>query len=474
MPSLRTRLVLAFLAATALPLAATIWITTSLLDRSLGYATTGELDRLSRTLEATVRQFYQRERDALKEDALAGRVVPTPYAVAGAAAWPDPVRAFWESSEPERFGLSGPGGDRIDYFRRDDSRGVHAYHRDLDGIRLAELSARLGETRALVESIETRDLRRGFTLTLLVLVGAAWAVSLLPLVYLASRVSRPIRQLTEGLTDFAAGDWSRRIDTGEAAGTAPRDEVGRAVDAFNRMAEQLRHSRDRLVHLTQIASWQSLARKTAHEVKNSLTPIRLTVEEMQARLQPADRTFLDQAVQIVVSEIDALERRVRAFSDFSSEPPVHPVTLDVNAVVSERMALLRPVHPDRTYDVERDPRRPRAHADADLVNGILTNLLQNAAEAAGPHGTVLAITRGEDAQVAIEVHDSGPGLSDEAAATLFEPTITFKEHGMGLGLSIAKRHALLSGGDVVRIDGRLGGAAFKVTLPASAAAERAS
>ena len=93
-----------------------------------------------------------------------------------------------------------------------------------------------------------------------------------------------------------------------------RDEVGRAVEAFNRMADQLQQSRERLVHLTRMASWQSLARKTAHELKNSLTPIRLTVEEMQAR-QPADRAFMDQAVQIVVNEIESLERRVRAFSN---------------------------------------------------------------------------------------------------------------------------------------------------------------
>ena len=90
------------------------------------------------------------------------------------------------------------------------------------------------------------------------------------------------------------------------------------------MADQLRQSRERLVHLTQMASWQSLARKTAHELKNSLTPIRLTVEEMQARQPPADRAFMDQAVQIVVSEIESLERRVRAFSEFASEPPRQP------------------------------------------------------------------------------------------------------------------------------------------------------
>jgi nitrogen fixation/metabolism regulation signal transduction histidine kinase len=330
---------------------------------------------------------------------------------------------------------------------------------------MSQLSAELRQTRELVESAEGRDLRRGFTMTLLVLLGAAWVISLAPLIYIAHRTSRPIRQLTEGLTDFAAGDWSRRVDTGTGPGAAPRDEVGRAVEAFNRMADQLRQSRDRLVHLTQIASWQSLARKTAHEVKNSLTPIRLTVEEMQARLQPADRTFLDQAVQIVVSEIDSLERRVRAFSDFSSEPPVNPEVLDVNALVTERIALLKPAHPDTTYQVRLDGQAPRAHADADLAKGILTNLLQNAAEAAGPGGSVLAITRSEDGQVTIEVHDSGPGLSDEAASTLFEPTITFKEHGMGLGLSIAKRHALLSGGDLVLVRGELRGAAFRVTLP---------
>ena len=136
--------------------------------------------------------------------------------------------------------------------------------------------------------IDARDLRRGFTLTLLVLLGAAWLVSLLPLVLIAHRVSRPIRQLTAALTDFAGGDWSRRLETGGTPGVPPRDEVTRAVGAFNHMADQLEENRERLVHLTRMASWQSLARKTAHELKNSLTPIRLTVEEMQARYPPSE------------------------------------------------------------------------------------------------------------------------------------------------------------------------------------------
>jgi signal transduction histidine kinase len=468
MHRLRTRLIAAFLASTVVPLAATVWITTSLLDRSLRYATTGELDRLSRTLETTAKQFYQRERDALKEDAVAGRARPVFYTASSPGEWPDSIRSFWESGESERFGLSGAHGERIEYVRRIDApgrAGVEMYSRDLGGVSMGQLSDQLHETRRLVEASDARDLRRGFTLTLLVLLGAAWIVSLLPLILIANRVSRPIQELTAALTDFAGGDWSRRLETGRKPGVQSRDEVGRAIDAFNHMAGQLAENRERLVHLTRMASWQSLARKTAHELKNSLTPIRLTVEEMQARQPASERAFMDQAVQIVVSEIESLERRVRAFSEFAREPPVHPENLDINAVVTERVALLRPVHPRVTYHLRLDDAKPRVHAAPDLVNGILTNLLQNAAEAARPGGAVLVLTRGEGERVTIDVHDSGPGLSPEVSARLFEPTITFKKDGMGLGLSIAKKNALLSGGDVAVVPGELGGAAFRVTLP---------
>ncbi len=458
MHRLRNRLIVAFVVATVVPLAATIWITTSLLERSLAYSTTEELDHLSRTLEGTVRQFYQREREALRQEALAGHVTPTAYRVVDVPAWPEPVRAFWDSRESERFGLSGPGEDHVDYMRRD-NRGVDVYSRDLGGIRMEELAAEFRRTRELVGSIEARDLRRGFTLTLLLLVAVVWIASLAPLILIAHRISKPIQQLTAGLTDFAAGDWDRRLETGRD------DEVGRAVGAFNHMAEEARRSRERLVYLTQMSSWQSIARKTAHELKNSLTPIRLTVEEMLARQPPTNRAFTEQAVQIVVSEIETLERRVRAFSEFSSEPAVHPTILDVNALVTERVSLLRLAHPNTDYRFRLDDRGPRVHAGADLVKGILTNLLENAAEAAGRDGRVLIVTRSQGGQVLIEVHDSGPGVSKEASGTLFEPTITFKKHGMGLGLSIAKKNALLSGGDITLVNGELGGAGFSVVLP---------
>jgi nitrogen fixation/metabolism regulation signal transduction histidine kinase len=203
----------------------------------------------------------------------------------------------------------------------------------------------------------------------------------------------------------------------------------------------------------------------AHELKNSLTPIRLTVEEIAARQAPADRQFMDRAMQIVVEEIESLERRVRAFSEFSSEPEPWPTALDVNSLIEERIAFLKPGHSKVAYTLRLSDPRPRVFADADHVKGILTNLLENAAEAAGDSGQVLSVTSAVDGKVIIEIHDSGPGLSEEASRSLFEPTITFKKGGMGLGLSITRKSALLNGGDILLVPGELGGAAFRVVLP---------
>src|SRR4029453_9852632 len=143
------------------------------------------------------------------------------------------------------------------------------------------------------------------------------------------------------------------------------------------------------VYLTQIASWQALARKMAHELKNSLTPIRLTVEEILARQPSSDRPFMEEAVRIVVSEIESLERRVRAFSDFSSDPALHLTTLDVNATIQERVSLLKSAHANVQYTLNLDLSIPDARGDADRVKGILTNILENAAEAAGPGGQIV-------------------------------------------------------------------------------------
>ena len=454
MNRLRNRLILIFLAATLAPLAATVWITTSLLDWSLGR--TQEMYTLSRSLEVTGRELYQRVRDDLRRRAQSGKLQPQIYLASDRAGWPDPVAEFAESEAPETFRRLGPKEDRLNYLVRH-GNDVWSYIADLP-VGMADLKTQIANARASAEL----NLPRGVKLTYILLATGFWLVALALLVYLAHRTSRPIHQLTAGLSQLAAGDLAARVPERRD------DEIGRAIQAFNHMAERLQESTERLVHLRQMASWQTLARKMAHEVKNSLTPIRLTVEEMVARNEQADRPFMEQAAQIVVDEIETLERRIRAFSQFAAEPPVQPAPLDVNSLLEERISFLKSAHPEVAYDCRLAEPAPPVVADQDLLKGILTNLLENAAEAAGEGGRILGVTSAVNGRVAIEVHDSGPGLSEQARASLFQPTISFKKRGMGLGLSIARKSALLSGGDIVLVKGELGGAGFRVLLPAAA------
>jgi two-component system, NtrC family, nitrogen regulation sensor histidine kinase NtrY len=458
MNRLRNRLILVFVVATLAPLCLMGWISVRLLHYSLSLSSTPELDQVSQSLKRTGHELFRRTSAALKQDAASGRVRPQEFPAATRLNWPPAVQEFFSSGEAENFIRPRNQGDQIEYLvRRGD--GVAMYTASLNGIDMQQLSDQYTAARATVAAAGTHDWRRGFTYTYLLLAAAIWLLTFLALLYFAKRLSQPIHELTKGLSQVAAGHMDYRVPEGS------NDEVGSAVRAFNEMAEELKQSQERLVYVTRLESWQALAKKMAHEVKNSLTPIRLTMEEIAARQSGAGGDFYEQAAQIVVDEVQSLERRVRAFSEFSSEPPVSPRPIDINSLLEERIAFLRTAHPDIVYSTRLAPDHHRVFADEDLVKGVLTNLLENAAQAVTPGGLVLGVTAAAADKITIEVHDSGPGLSPQARGSLFQPAISFKRGGMGLGLSIARKSALLAGGDILLVPGELGGAAFRVLLP---------
>jgi nitrogen fixation/metabolism regulation signal transduction histidine kinase len=462
MNRLRNRLILVFVVATLAPLCLMGWISVRLLHYSLSLSATPELDQVSRSLERTGHELFRRACESLKQDAASGRIQPKPFAIAQKTQWPVAIQEFVASGDTESFNLDGNQGDRLDYLVRRADGSVAMYTTSLNGIAMQQLSDQYTSARAAVAA-GTHNWRRGFTYTYLLLAAAIWLLTFLALLYFAKRISQPIHELTKGLSEVAAGHMDYRVPEGRAA--ISKDEIGSAVRAFNEMAEVLKQSQERLVYVTRLESWQALAKKMAHEVKNSLTPIRLTMEEVAARQSGSGGDFYEQAAQIVVDEVQSLERRVRAFSDFSAEPPVSPKTIDINSLLEERIAFLRTAHPDIVYSTRLAPDRPCVYADEDLVKGLLTNLLENAAQAVTPGGVVLGVTAAGGDKITIEVHDSGPGLSPQARGSLFQPAISFKRGGMGLGLSIARKSALLAGGDILLVPGELGGAAFRVLLP---------
>ncbi len=459
MNRLRNRLILVFVVATLAPLCLMGWISVRLLHYSLSLSSTPELDQVSQSLQRTGHELFRRTCVALKQDASSGKIQPRQYLGAQKENWPVAVQEFFVSGDAESFNLDGEQGDRVDYLVRRADGGVAVYSTSLNGIAMQRLSDQYTSARATVAAADTHNWRRGFTYTYLLLAASIWLLTFVALLYFAKRISQPIQELTKGLSEVAAGHMDYRVPEGS------NDEIGSAVRAFNEMAEELKQSQERLVYVTRLESWQALAKKMAHEVKNSLTPIRLTMEEIAVRQSDSGGDFYEQAAQIVVDEVQSLERRVRAFSEFSSEPPVSPKTLDINSLLEERIAFLRTAHPDIVYSTRLAPDQPRVYADEDLVKGVLTNLLENAAQAVTAGGMVLGVTAAGGDKITIEVHDSGPGLSPQASSSLFQPAISFKRGGMGLGLSIARKSALLAGGDILLVPGELGGAAFRVLLP---------
>ena len=452
MNRLRTRLIAVFLLATLLPLGLTLWTSLRLLEHSLELAPLNELDGLSQSLEKTGRELYQQARESLRRDAAEGRIPAVDVS-------PTDAQAFRERGLDEEFVLAGVNGDRLDYYLVGKHGNVAMYSRQL-GVPLGELTKQIGDARRTVETSGVRNFR-GFGGALLLIAGSLWVAALAALVFLAARISRPVRQLTQGLERVAAGELATRVPE-EGSG-----EIAGAMQAFNRMASQLQQAQERLIHVTRLASWQALARKMAHEVKNSLTPIRLTMEEIVSRQGAPDSAFLEQAAQIVADEVNTLEKRVRAFSEFSAEPPVLPAEIDVNALVEERVSFLKNAHPDVIYQMNLAPDRPKAVADPDLIKGVLTNLLENAAEAARPGGVVMARTARSGEQLNIEVHDSGPGaqLAGAVEPVRADHFLQERRHGPGTLDRPQERPAVRRRySDAAR---RAGGAAFRVILAAA-------
>src|SRR5581483_2607425 len=300
--SVRSRIIVGFIIATLAPLAVIVAISISELKLSLSLASTRDLDDISQTLQKTGRELYQRSCDLLKRDAARGKLPPVRYNASKPDNWPADVEEFADSDDPERFALAGNEGSRLDYLVRHGEE-IWVYTMPFDGVQLGLVAQQYSHARDVVAHAKGRNLRRGYIYTLVVLALLVWGLATVGVVLWAQRLSRPIRQLTKGLGQVAAGNLDERVEVRRL------DEIGTAIDTFNRMTAELRHSRDRLVYMARLESWQALARKMAHEVKNSLTPIRLTMEEVAARDDGRD-SFLQMASQIVVDEVTALERRV--------------------------------------------------------------------------------------------------------------------------------------------------------------------
>jgi signal transduction histidine kinase len=255
-----------------------------------------------------------------------------------------------------------------------------------------------------------------------------------------ARVTRPVERLAAGAREVAAGNWSAHVEV------ASRDEIGELARTFNRMTYQLIEQRDRLLQAERVAAWRELARRLAHELKNPLFPLQITVENMKrAREQypeQFDEVFQESAATLL-TELANLKQIIGRFSDFAKMPPPELQKIDVNHVVEQALALYRaqlaaPGHPPIQPRIELTPDLPPVAADPEQLGRALGNLLVNAIDAMPKGGTLTIRTGRNNGAVRVEVSDTGEGLTQEECERLFTPYYTTKAHGTGLGLAIVQ------------------------------------
>ncbi|HET9250593.1 MAG TPA: ATP-binding protein [Candidatus Eisenbacteria bacterium] len=251
----------------------------------------------------------------------------------------------------------------------------------------------------------------------------------------SSQISGPVERLSAFSRRMAQGEWDEPLRMESVR------ELESLVDALERMRQDLTTYRERLVTSERQAAWSQMARAVAHEVKNPLTPIAVSVADLKRSYDAKREDFpeiLDQSVRTISEEIHALERLLREFSDFARlpEPRLAPVK------VADLWGDLRTLYGRETEAgrLRFDPAGSDLvfSADPDQVRQALVNLLRNGFEAGGG-ATVSVSAARANGLVTLSVSDTGPGLAAEQRARLFTPGFTTKPAGSGLGLTVVQR-----------------------------------
>jgi signal transduction histidine kinase len=290
----------------------------------------------------------------------------------------------------------------------------------------------IGSTRRDLVELERAMLRTAVIVAvsgiLMAIVLSWWATA---------RITRPVQRLAESAGRVAAGNWGATVEV------ASKDEIGQLARAFNRMTHELVEQRDRLVQAERVAAWRELARRLAHELKNPLFPLQITVENMQRARDKYPEQFDEvfrEGTSTLLAELSNLKQIIGRFSDFAKMPAPEMQPVNLNELVTETMRLFEAqlAKANIRASAQLDAALRPVRADAEQMTRVLRNLILNAVDAMPQGGTLTVRTVALGAGARLEVSDTGQGLTPEECERLFTPYYTTKTHGTGLGLAIVQ------------------------------------
>ncbi len=278
-------------------------------------------------------------------------------------------------------------------------------------------------------------------MSILLIIGGVGLI----LVYIVSyivglQMTKPINQLVAGAAEIASGNLEQRV------AIQSRDEIGRLAGAFNQMAAALKTSLERRLAAERLAAWGDVARYVTHEIKNPLFPIRLSIENLQRAYQGRgnqstafDEIFV-QCTDIVIEEVERLQRLVDEFHRFARMPHAERKLSDLNQVVQNVVNLYAESVENIQIKGSLALDLPPLSLDSEQITQALENLIQNAIEAIPDGGTLNISTQlVNEEKIRIKIQDTGIGMSPETLAQIFAPYYTTKDTGTGLGMAIVQR-----------------------------------
>jgi nitrogen fixation/metabolism regulation signal transduction histidine kinase len=306
-------------------------------------------------------------------------------------------------------------------------------------------------TRELLQFLQ----RLGQVYLLMLLVAVVLAY------FLSKYITRSLKTISETIDQTRLDKRNKRIDIGDAS-----EEIYSLVNAYNSMIDELEQSAAMLAKSEREAAWREMAKQVAHEIKNPLTPMRLTVQSFQRKFDPNDPK-IQQKVQeysdTLIQQIDTMSSIASAFSNFAQMPAQKSETLDVVKIIGLALDIF-----NEDYIIfPSEKEKIIAKFDRTQLIRVVTNLVKNGIQAI-PEDRIPKIivdVFSENGEVLITVADNGIGITEENTKKVFEPKFTTKTSGMGLGLGMVKNIVETYNGSITFTSKEGKGTVFKVRFP---------
>jgi two-component system, NtrC family, nitrogen regulation sensor histidine kinase NtrY len=266
-----------------------------------------------------------------------------------------------------------------------------------------------------------------YTLAMLIAVGMG--------IIFTRQISSPVIRLRKATKQIAAGDLSLRLTSGR------KDEFGELENAFDKMVRELRDAQEKTIRAQREMAWKEMAKQVAHEIKNPLTPMKLSVQHLRQAYKDRVENFgevVDKISSTLLEQIESLSRIASEFSNFARMPERRLNECLIDEVVREAMELFTH-HEHIQFSNRLEAHGAALTADREEVRRMFINILQNAVQAIEGKGKIFIQTIGYGDKVEIEITDTGRGVPPELRHKLFEPNFSTKTEGMGLGLAIVKK-----------------------------------